>query len=378
MLQPLIDEDDLQKYFEVYDIRTEDLEEASLGYVHLEGCDNETLKQLRVHQYRFSTLRRMVLCSLLSLPATGRREDGVRWRIAVKEMECLNVLMDQSTQSLSKVLDEEERKYWMDHQIVPGLHLKAPDVALELPQSTFLRASSPNSQERVTSHTRLQSQLRRISTLSTGIRALQAKVYLLRDDSTRALSTSTSEPDLSSLSASLRDQYDAIGADLKVIMQAWETGRAALNLDINKHELRISRSSSISGAPRSPRSSIVGLPMVDEDTNDLGAGMGSPLSALRALNGETVALPLSPPSTDNGEDTSIAEEEEVFEAVAVPKQRSVLSREQRIAKMVEERARVAVMRERREAGVNMMKELESVIGLRPPTRRTAGGRITTM
>lgn len=120
MLQPLIDEDDLQKFFEVYDIRTEDLEEASRGYVHLEDSDNETLKQLRVHQYRFSTLRRMVLCSLLSLPATGRKEDGVRWRTAVKEMECLNLLMDQSAQSLSKLLDDEERKYRMDHQTVPA------------------------------------------------------------------------------------------------------------------------------------------------------------------------------------------------------------------------------------------------------------------
>jgi len=258
------------------------------------------------------------------------------------------------------------------------LHFSAADVAPEFPQPTSVRAPSPNTQNRVASQTRLQSQLRRISTLSTGIRALQAKLYLLREDSTRALSTSTSEPDLSSLSASLRDQYDVIGADLKVLMQAWETGRAALNLDINKHELRISRSSSMSGTQRSPRSSVVGLPIVDEDTNGVGAGMGSPLSALRALNGETVALPLSPPSTDNGEDTSVAEDEEVFEAIAVPRQRSVLSREQRITKMVEERERMAVVMEKKKAGVSMMRELESVISLRPPARRTAGGRITTM
>ncbi len=65
MLQPLLNEDDLQKFFEVYDIRPDDLQEASLGYGGVDADDNETLKQLRVIQYRFSTLRRMVLCSLL-------------------------------------------------------------------------------------------------------------------------------------------------------------------------------------------------------------------------------------------------------------------------------------------------------------------------
>ncbi len=114
MLQPLLNEDDLQKFFEVYDIRHDDLQETSLGYGRVDADDNETIKQLRVHQYHFSTLRRMVLCSLLSLPATGRNADAVRWKTAVKEMERLSILMDQSAQDLNKLLDEEERTYLSD------------------------------------------------------------------------------------------------------------------------------------------------------------------------------------------------------------------------------------------------------------------------
>ncbi len=119
MLQPLLNEDDLQKFFEVYDIRPDDLQEASLGYGGVDADDNETLKQLRVIQYRFSTLRRMVLCSLLSLPATGRKVDAVRWKTAVKEMERLSILMDQSAQNLNKLLDEEERKFLTDQATFP-------------------------------------------------------------------------------------------------------------------------------------------------------------------------------------------------------------------------------------------------------------------
>lgn len=154
-------------------------------------------------------------------------------------------------------------------------------------------------------------------------------------------------------------QYDSIGADLKSLMQAWETGRASLALNIDRRERRISQASS----GRSPAPSLGGLTVVDE---------GSPRDALRALNGEVRSRSsISTDSTSNS-----ASDEEIFEAIAVPRQRSVMSREERIAKMQEDRARQASLREKRDANVNMVKELESVINLRP--KRLSTARITSI
>jgi len=226
---------------------------------------------------------------------------------------------------------------------------------------------------------RLHAQLRRISTLSTGIKSLQAKMYLLREESARALSKSASEPEVAAVSVSLREQYDGIGTDLKTLMQAWESGKVALAVDITRHERRVSRTlsglSGIDSSMSSPTFNSGFLSAVD----DAGKRMnrrGSPNSALRALNGET-PLPLSPPATEPGDNGSVsADDEVVFEAIAVSRQRNVMSREQRIAKMREDRDKQSAVKEQRNASTRMMRELESVINLRP-IRRNPNGRITS-
>lgn len=223
------------------------------------------------------------------------------------------------------------------------------------------KASAPN--------TPTQAQTRRISALTGGIRSIQAKLYLFREDSARVLSSSNSETDLLTLSGTLRDQYDAIGADLRALMHAWETGRQALVEDISKQERRVSRASS---SLRSSAPSIGGLTIVgeDEDAPDTISPMSPRTSALRKLTGEA-DRPLTPPVTESEDEGS--KDENVFEAVAMPTEplraRSTLTREQRIAKMHEERERLAVLKEKREAKTNMIRELQTVIHLRPSARR---------
>lgn len=202
-------------------------------------------------------------------------------------------------------------------------------------------------------------------------------MHLLREDSARALSKSTSESETAAISVSLRDQYDALGNDIKSLMQAWETGKAALAVDITRHERRVSRTlsglSSFDPGQLSPALSPGGLMAVNENGLRLSR-RGSPNSALRALNGES-PLPLSPPATENG--SVSAEEDEFFEAVAIPRQRSIVSRDQRIAKMREDREKQLVVREQKDASSSMMQELESVIKLRP-ARRSTTGRVTSL
>jgi hypothetical protein len=190
--------------------------------------------------------------------------------------------------------------------------------------------------------------------LSSGIRGLQAKLHFLREESDKSLNDTE---DVSELGSNLMMQYESIGIDLKALMQEWEDGKAALALNIDRNERRVS---SMCGMT-SPASSLGGLTAVEE---------GTPADALRALNGED-------PSRSSL-DMSGSEAEEVFEAIALPRPRSKLTREERIVKMKEDRVKRESTRDRAEANTKMLRELESVINLRPRPRTTPAGRITSI
>lgn len=87
---------------------------------------------------------------------------------------------------------------------------------------------------------------------------------------------------------------------------------------------------------------------------------GSPSDALRILNGDEV-----PQATIDASD------EEVFEAIAFPRKRSSMTREERIAKMKEDRVRQSIAREKSDANTHMLKELETVMKHRPRGRTTS-------
>lgn len=204
---------------------------------------------------------------------------------------------------------------------------------------------------------RWRVQLRKLNILSTGIRSLQAKLHILRDESDKSLNESV---DLSELGPNLMFQYESIGVDLKSLMQEWEDGKSALQNNIDRNEKRISSMSGLSGI-MSPTTSLGGLTAVEE---------GSPSDALRALNGES--------RSRSSMDFSSSDVEEVFEAVAIPRQRSTLSREERIVKMKEERVKREETRSKSEATSHMLRELESVINLRPRGRTEPHTRMTSL
>jgi hypothetical protein len=206
---------------------------------------------------------------------------------------------------------------------------------------------------------RQRTQIRKLNTLSSGIRGLQAKLQLLREESDRTLDESY---EVSELGTTLMAQYESIGMDLKSLMQEWEDGKAALASNIDKNEKRLSTM----GLLLSPTTPFIGLGILNTVEE------GTPSDALRALNGEA----RSPSSMDfSGSDP------EEFEAVAAPRPRSTLTREERMAKVREDRAKRETMREKADASTNMLRELESVINLRPRARLspgTKGPRITSI
>lgn len=181
---------------------------------------------------------------------------------------------------------------------------------------------------------------------------MQAKLQLLREESDKALDDSN---DVSELGPNMMTQYDSIGVDLKELITAWEEGKAALALGIDRNEKRISSMSTL----LSPTGSLSGLTTVDE---------GGAAEAFKALTGE------SPSGSDGGD----SEAPEVFEAVAKPRPRSLLTREERIVKMRDEREQKAQARHQMETTKGMLRELESVINLRPQRNRMSApaGRIS--
>ncbi|WEW58288.1 hypothetical protein PRK78_003756 [Emydomyces testavorans] len=325
-LRAYTDNTNLARYYDIYNFSPEELDEAESSLADYDPGEKTSLKSLRILFSRLYAVRKSLLCCLLALPADGTQLDAKRWGVAVEEMQRLATSSGACIQRLTDVLHEQ------DH-----------DIAVTSPRSKL----TPDTRER---H---RAQLRRLNSLSQGIRGLHAKMHLIREESDACLEKAAEDSEHSS---SLMSQYESIGADLRGLLQEWEAGKSTLLANMERPE-RLSRPASILKSPVSPTFSLGGITAVD----------GSPAAALRALNGEDTSLP-SPDHDMN--------DEEVFEAVALPRKRSSMTREERIARVKEDRAKQHAARERTDANAHMLRELETVIKLRP--RGKGGPRVTSI
>lgn len=318
------EEVDLEMYYHVYDITDFDVSDAMQGFSESEFDDADSLRTLTVVAARFHTVRRMFLCALLALEASGDESDFLRWTTAVEGLRTLNDTTGTCYARLQTILGEVE------------LFSQASSVKAPL---------SPGRE-------RWRSQLGKLNSLSTGIRGLQAKLALLREESDRTLNEAD---DISHLGPNLMAQYDSIGQDLKLLIHAWEEGKSALASGINRNEKRLS---SI-GTLLSPAFSLSGLANVGDGSPTRG---GTAEDALHALNGGS---PLG------GSTVGDPEEDVVFEAVSLPpsRTRSLRMRGERLSRMKEDRERRAEAREQADASRGMLRELEMVINLRPKIGR---------
>ncbi|KAH8813988.1 Mysoin-binding motif of peroxisomes-domain-containing protein [Hyaloscypha sp. PMI_1271] len=326
VLKPFAEEMDLEKYFDIYDVSDTDFSEAMLGCSETEFDDIESVRVLKILAARFHTARKIFLCCLMALDAHGGKPDFLRWSNAVDEIRIVSTITNEAELRLREILSEEE-----SFPVPP-----TPKLPL-----------TPGRE-------RWRAQLRKLNSLSSGIRGLQAKLHVLREESDKNLNETE---DISELGTNLMIQYDSIGVDLKALMQEWEDGKAALTSNIDRNGRRLSSMSGI----LSPTTSLGGLTAVEE---------GGAAEALKLLNGG--------PRSRSSMDFSSSDTEEVFEAVAIPRQRSTLTRQERISKMKEERAKKDSMKSRAEANTHMLRELESVINMRPRGRTTPAGRITSI
>lgn len=326
IMQPFAEEMDLEKYCDIYDINESDFSDVMSGYEESEFEDAESLRVLKILAARFHTARKIFLCCLMALDAHGGKPDFTRWSMAVDEIHGVTIVTAAAEARLQRILSEEESFP------VPA----TPKMPL-----------TPGRE-------RWRAQLRKLNSLSSGIRGLQAKLHVLRDESDKNLNETE---EVAELGTSLMIQYESIGMDLKALMQEWEEGKAALASNIDRNERRVSSMSGI----LSPTTSLGGLTAVEE---------GSISDALKALNGES--------RSRNSMDFSSSDAEEIFEAIALPRPRSALTREERITKMKEDRVRRESVKSKSEANTKMLRELESVINMRPKGRMAPARRITSI
>ncbi|KAL6715722.1 hypothetical protein ACLMJK_006683 [Lecanora helva] len=330
-LKPYAIELDLEKYYDIYEISRTDMEDAKM-VANVETTDMEetdSLQELKKGLQKLHLIRRLFLCTLLALNADGSKMDFQRWSSASKSMAGVSTITAKMTRTIDAIIGEEE-----------GFQ-SPPTPKLPL---------TPGRE-------RMRSQMRQLGNLSQGIRGLQAKMRVLRDESDKALERAD---DVSETGTNLLAQYDSIGGDLKELVQEWEEGRAALAINLDKKDHRRSLSTASNIMPISPASSLGGVTAVE----------GSPQDMSQAPN----VCPSSGRSRSST--TTSSSGEEVFEAVALPRQRSTLTREERITKMKEDRMRQALVKEKSHGNTHMLKELETVIKLRPRGRTT--GRLTSV
>ncbi len=346
VLKPYAIDLDLEKYYDVYEISRTDMEDAELvGNLKPSGIeDADTLQDLKVGLQKLHVIRKLFLCTLLALSADGSKTDLQRWSAAVETMTGVSTMTAEMTSNIDKILGEEEGK--LSHGSLKCQCLMREHLDFQTP----LTPKVPLTPGRE----RMRSQMRQLGNLSQGIRGLQAKMRLLRDESDKALEQSE---EVSESGTNLLAQYDSIGCDLKDLVQEWETGRATLasNLDRKDHKRSLSTISNV--LPLSPTLSLGGVTAIE----------GSPQDGHHTMNG------FSRSGRSRSSTTTSSSGEEVFEAVALPRQRSTLTREERIAKMKEDRVRQAMVKEKSHANTHMLKELETVIKLRP--RRGTTGRL---
>lgn len=108
-LRRLADANDLEKYYDIYDISPAELSAAGVS-PEQESEDRYSLRSLRNFFTRFYMTRKAILCCLLSLGADGEESDITRWGTAIEEMQNLVAATATSTKRLADILNEQDRK----------------------------------------------------------------------------------------------------------------------------------------------------------------------------------------------------------------------------------------------------------------------------
>ncbi|KAI0409439.1 Mysoin-binding motif of peroxisomes-domain-containing protein [Xylaria palmicola] len=312
-----------------YQFTVADVVERFHLFSNSDAQNGEKLQSLKDTAYLFHDIRKVFLGGLLALHTSGKDADRLRFTTVLEAFKELNIVTKQAYTRVKDVLAEND--YQMNQ--LP----KSPKPPL-----------SPN-------HDRWQHQVRRLGSMTMNIRSVQAKLHLLQEESNKALNEAN---DITEMGPIFMAQYDSIGQDLRDLMEGWQSGKRALQSGIHRNEKRIS---SIGSIMASPTSTMSGRTIAGEEssTDEQESGVED---ALRKLNGEV------PPKLTNRD---LPNDPEVFEAISVPRPRSMLTREERLARMREERKNKETAKAQADAYRGMVRELQGVLNQKGPRGRVS-------
>ncbi len=345
---PFVGPVDMQRYHDIYELSRQDYQEVIQGSPSAFEDDPESLRGLKTSLMRLFIVRQILLCDLLALPSKSSDSDTRWWSVVSDEMANLASVVNVSATSIGRLINEENSRQWGDRL---G---QRPEESAQVGENRASEIGAPMTPGKE----RTQAQLRRLDALSQSIRSLNARMLLMRDEANGLIEDGEQSSDISSV---LTKQYDLVGGDLRNLISEWERGSNTMLLGAGTHDLlSLSRSSSGLRSPHSPVNSLGGKTAVNE---------GSPAEALKRLSGDGSQAP----SNDG-----LGSDEEIFQAVSLPykPKRLSMTREEKLAKMQEDRRKRATLRESRDATTNMLRELETVIKHRPRARTAS--RITTV
>ena len=349
-LTPYAAQEVVEQYHDIYDVSRRDYQEVGLLSPQMVPDDHESLKNLKVAFAKQFVSRKVVLCDILAFSTNDGEADLKKWHVAIEEMQRLTNCMSNVTMKLKDLL-ETELGPDLPQSVQAGDQEESTDPSFTTPaRRPSEEGEEPNGN---------RAQIARINALSQSIRTLNAKMHLFKEQLDEA-QTSRSPAETTAI---LIHQYDSAGVDLKSLLSEWERGKQLMTLQTSTHKR--SSSQRFPRSPMSPTQSLSGSTAVDS----------SPSDAMRALNGDN-AYDSDRPPLDH-DHTSGGSDDEVFEAMSLPKPRpaSNMSREEKIVKMREERLKRALTQEKQDANTHMLRELETVIKHRPRGRTST--RITT-
>ncbi|KAI1849243.1 hypothetical protein JX266_005204 [Neoarthrinium moseri] len=291
------------------------------GFTKLSEKEAHMTAQLR-ETLRFARdTRRMFLVGLVSLETTGSKAELLHYTAALEGIRKCNMETQKAALALQRVL---------------------------LPPRDKGEEQTPLSPR----HAKWKHQIMKVGDMNMSIRNIQAKMALLLDESRNTLDKGTAN-DVTELGPMFMGRYEAIGNEIKDLMDAWEAGKASLASTIDKNERRVSSMSSA----LSPSGIASRLPsLVDQGGEDGGVAEAWD----RLTSGE------APPMTDSSTSpvspaTYQPHVMETFEAIATPRPRSMLTRQERIQRVNEERAMKLAARERALQQGWIMGELKDVL-----------------
>lgn len=348
VLQSFVVQQDLQRYHDIYEISLVEYTDAIKVANESSAEGNLALKELRFALRLHTVARKVFLCDLLAL----RTSDG--WQ-RVRQWRCVQAILrelEEETwsrqQDLSTCLHEEEF----------GLELEQRQTRRDTNVFDTPPAESPAHSQQY------RMQTRRFDDIAHSIRALNAKIHVLQEEIAGLESAKTDE---AVVLAALSKHYETLGTDIRALQYDWERGRNAMLLSVATDHR--SRAGSLSPrTPMSPSPSLGGFSVVD----------GGPTEALRLLTGDD--------RSSRSSDATLFDEE-VFEAVSKPMPRKRMSmsggmtREEKIAKLNEDRRKRATLQEQADTTTNMLRELRMVMKHRPHQRSPStpvGARISSL